>query len=274
MGKWDLQTVMTGLRYNDRFLASDQSEADGTQDRNITASELAAGFEREVAETGHGLAVGDAVRYNGTAYVEATADTSANAELLGVVTTVIDTDTFAYKSWGQVVTSGLTAGDLYYLQDAGGLGATAGTVEVPIGVATSTTELWLLPIGQGGGGGGSSTESFVVAVSDETTALTTGTEAVTFRMPYAFTLSDVRASVATAPTGSTITVDINEGGTTILSTKLTIDATEKTSTTAATAAVISDTALADDAEITIDVDAVGSSTAGAGLKVTLIGTQA
>jgi len=112
-----------------------------------------------------------------------------------------------------------------------------------------------------------------VAVSDETTALTTGTAKVTFRMPFAFTLSAVRASVTTAPTGSTLVVDINEGGTTILSTKISIDASEKTSTTAATAAVISDTALADDAEITIDIDQVGSTIAGAGLKVYLIGTK-
>lgn len=111
----------------------------------------------------------------------------------------------------------------------------------------------------------------IIACSDETTALTTGTAKATFRMPYAFTLTGVRASVTTAPTGAVLTVDINEGGTTILSTKLTIDATEKTSTTAATPPVISDTALADDAEITIDIDTVGSTVAGAGLKVTLIG---
>ena len=92
-------------------------------------------------------------------------------------------------------------------------------------------------------------------------------------MPYAFTLTGVRASVGTAPVGSVITVDINEAGSSILSTKITIDAGEKTSTTAATAPVISDSALADDAEITIDIDTVGSSTAGAGLKVTLIGNQ-
>ena len=92
-------------------------------------------------------------------------------------------------------------------------------------------------------------------------------------MPYAFTLTSVKASVNTAPVGSAITVDINEGGSTILSTKLTIDATEKTSTSAATPAVISDTGLANNAEITIDIDAVGSSTAGKGLKVTLIGYQ-
>lgn len=119
-----------------------------------------------------------------------------------------------------------------------------------------------------------SAQAIVIACSDETTALTTGTAKVTFRMPYAMTLSGVKASVTTAPTGSVLTVDINEGGTTILSTKLTIDATEKTSTTAATPAVISDTALSADAEITIDIDGVGSTVAGAGLKVTLLGAFA
>ncbi len=117
-------------------------------------------------------------------------------------------------------------------------------------------------------------ESLVIPCSDETTALTTGSAKVTFRMPYAFTLTAVRASATTAPTGATLTVDINETGTTILSTKLTIDATEKTSTTAATPAVISDAALADDAEITIDIDQIGSSVAGAGLKVILLGYRA
>jgi hypothetical protein len=117
-------------------------------------------------------------------------------------------------------------------------------------------------------------QSFVIACSDESTDLATGTAVVTFRMPYAFSLSSVRASVTTAPTGSVLTVDINENGSSILSTKLTIDAGEKTSTTAAAPAVLSDTALADDAEITIDIDGVGSSVKGAGLKVTLIGVPA
>jgi len=117
------------------------------------------------------------------------------------------------------------------------------------------------------------TESFIIPASAESGNLTTGTGVVKFRMPYAFTLTGVRASVGTAPTGSTVTVDINEGGVSVLSTELTIDATEKTSTTAATPVVISDSALADDAEITIDIDAVGSTVAGEGLKITLIGNQ-
>ena len=114
----------------------------------------------------------------------------------------------------------------------------------------------------------------VVAASDETTALTAGTAKITFRMPRAVTLTAVRASLTTAQaSGSIFTVDINEGGTSILSTKLTIDNTEKTSTTAATPPVISDTSLADDAEITIDIDQIGNGTA-KGLKVMLIGTYA
>lgn len=112
-----------------------------------------------------------------------------------------------------------------------------------------------------------------IACSDETTAVTAAANKATFRLPYGFTLTAVRASVTTAPTGATIIIDINEGGTTVLSTKLSIDATEKTSTTAASAAVISDATLADDAEITIDFDQVGSTIAGAGVKVWLIGTR-
>lgn len=120
---------------------------------------------------------------------------------------------------------------------------------------------------------GSPAQSIQIACSDETTALTSGTGKVTFRMPFAFTLSAVRASLTTAQTsGSIFTVDINEGGSTILSTKLTIDNGEKTSTTAATAPVISDVNLADDAEITIDIDQVGDGSA-KGLKVTLIGVK-
>jgi|TARA_R110000751_G_scaffold4119_3_gene19311 hypothetical protein len=116
-----------------------------------------------------------------------------------------------------------------------------------------------------------SVQSFIIACSDETTLLTTGTK-VTFRLPYAFTLTAVRASLTTAATGGDLlTVDINEAGSTILSTKITIDASETTSVSAATPPVISDTALADNAQITIDIDQVGNTAAGKGLKVALIG---
>lgn len=111
------------------------------------------------------------------------------------------------------------------------------------------------------------------AASDETTALTTGTAKVTFRAPSAFTLTGVRASLTTAQSsGNIFTVDINQNGTSVLSTKLTIDNTEKTSVTAASPAVISTSAITDDAEITIDIDQIGDGTA-TGLKITLIGVR-
>jgi hypothetical protein len=114
-------------------------------------------------------------------------------------------------------------------------------------------------------------ESIMVAVYDETSTITTGTAKITFRMPYAFTLTAVRASLTNASSSGTPTIDINENGASILSTKITIDANELTSTTAATAPVLSDTSLADDASMTIDVDVAG--TGAKGLKVYLIGHQ-
>ena len=112
-----------------------------------------------------------------------------------------------------------------------------------------------------------------LAVSDETTDLTTGTAKVTLRSPHAFTLTGVRASVTTAPGGADLVVDVNEGGTSVLSTEISIDDGDKTSVGSATPPVISDSAIADDAEITVDIDQIGSGTAGAGLKITLIGTR-
>ena len=127
---------------------------------------------------------------------------------------------------------------------------------IPIGSAASI----IVPIGY--------------AISDETSDLTTGLAKTTFRTPFAMSITDVRASLTIASTGSNIVFDINEEGVSILSTKLSIDSGEKTSETATTPPVISDANLADDAEITIDIDQVGSVVAGAGAKIYLIGTIA
>lgn len=110
-----------------------------------------------------------------------------------------------------------------------------------------------------------------IACSDLVTNLTTGTNKAYFVVPYNFTLVEVQASVGTQQTaGSLLTIDINEAGSTILSTKITIDNNEDSSITAATAPVISDSSLAKGAKITIDIDQVG--TAGAkGLIVYLVG---
>lgn len=109
-------------------------------------------------------------------------------------------------------------------------------------------------------------ETWVVAASDETTTITTGTAKASFAFPYDVAIVSVGASVKTAGTG--MTIDINDGVSSILSTKLTLDSGEKTSLTAATPAVISDAAIAAGAEVTIDVDAVSGTYNG--LKVWMI----
>lgn len=112
-------------------------------------------------------------------------------------------------------------------------------------------------------------ESMTISLSDEDTAITTGTEKITFRAPFAMTLTSIpRSSLSTASSSGLVTVDINKGGTSVLGTdKLSIDADEKTSTTAATATTISTTSVEDDSELTFDIDAAG--TGAKGLKVTL-----
>jgi len=117
-------------------------------------------------------------------------------------------------------------------------------------------------------------ESIIIAVGDETTDASTGTAKVTFRMPYDFELSEIRASATTAPTGSSAILDVNEAGTSIMTTdKLEIDATTTTTVGAGTEPTLTDTTLADNAVMTIDIDQIGSTVAGAGFKVYLIGNR-
>lgn len=114
-------------------------------------------------------------------------------------------------------------------------------------------------------------ESLIVACSDETTPLTAGTAKVTWHVPYNFVVQEVFAGLTTAQTsGSTFMVDINEAGTSILTTKITIDNTEETSLTAATPPVISDQSLTKGAKMTVDIDQIGDGTA-KGLKIYIIG---
>lgn len=120
----------------------------------------------------------------------------------------------------------------------------------------------------GTAGGGVSQIPLYIPLSDDTTALTTGAAKYTFRMPFACTIDAVRLNAITAPTGAAILVDVNESGSTIFSTRPSIAISAKTSV-GGTPAVLTDTTIADDAEMTVDIDQVGSTIAGAGLKLIL-----
>jgi hypothetical protein len=107
------------------------------------------------------------------------------------------------------------------------------------------------------------------ACSDETTNLTTGLK-FTLRMPYSMNLTGVKISTNTAPTGSSLIADIKSGGTTIFSV-LPIIATG--SEVGGNIAVLSTTILLEDAEITVFINQIGSTNAGTGFKVWLLGTK-
>jgi hypothetical protein len=108
-------------------------------------------------------------------------------------------------------------------------------------------------------------ETWAFACSDyKTTALTATTDVGGMIAPYSATVIGVWAGLHTPQTsGSTLTVDVNEGATptSILSTKLTFDNGERWSGDATTLPVISDSAIAAGAKITADVDALGDGTA-------------
>ena len=113
-------------------------------------------------------------------------------------------------------------------------------------------------------------ETFIVSLSDMTTALTTGTAKAQFYAPFPMKVFSVSVQVATAPTTSGITVNIKNGGTGIFTVKPTIDATKFTSQTSTTPPLIYAPFIALNALLTFDIDAIGSGTAGAGLQVQML----
>jgi hypothetical protein len=181
-----------------------------------------------------------------------TTDIGTNTtKLAGIEAGADVTDSVNVASSGAFMASGVSAFGVTLVDDAD-----AATALTTLGALDKT----LIP------------SEIMTAASDETTAIVTATGVMQFRMPYAMTGTSVRVSLGSACATGTFTVDVNVGGVTVLSTKVTVDATEKTSTTAAVPAVLSVTAWADDAIVTIDVDNQGDGTA-TGLKVTMIGTR-
>ena len=117
------------------------------------------------------------------------------------------------------------------------------------------------------------TESIIVAASDETTALTTGTGKMTFYVPYNFTISEVFIGNTAASSSGAVQVNVKKNGTTIFTTKPSIGASQNTSLSGSgsVAAVLSTTSLSKGDKMTIDIDTAG--TTAAGLKVYFIGRR-
>ena len=91
---------------------------------------------------------------------------------------------------------------------------------------------------------------------------------------FATILTGVSVNLKTAPTGSTAIFDLNENGTSVLSTKISIDVGETTSETATTPPVISDSSIAANSIMTVDIDQTGSAVAGVAPKMWIYYTKA
>lgn len=116
------------------------------------------------------------------------------------------------------------------------------------------------------------TEAYCFKVIPNGTPITTTGMKEIELLPYNFTLSEVYVTLTDPCTTGTFEVNILAAGTTIFSTRPTIDATERTSRTAATPAVLSTTALttAQSLQLQVTDDADGT---GEGLTVWFVGTR-
>lgn len=105
-----------------------------------------------ITQASHGFVVGDVLYLNGATYAKAKADAANTAEVVGVVSKIIDASQFELTLSGEISgLTGLVAGEVYFLSaaTAGALTVTeptvVGQVSLPVGVASSTTSLYVAP---------------------------------------------------------------------------------------------------------------------------------
>ena len=88
-----------------------------------------------------------------------------------------------------------------------------------------------------------------------------------FQAPARVRIDEVRCHVGTAPVGATILVDVNDDGTTVFTTQGHRPTIADGANDATSGAADGGTSVAKNSVITIDVDQVGSGTAGSDLTV-------
>ena len=111
----------------------------------------------DVAQSSHGFAVGDVIRMTTTnnTYAKALADTAPNAEVIGIVIDVTDSNNFTYATSGEItvaaaVPNSTTAGDIVYLStsSAGGTQTTEPSatdqISKPIAIITEANNKMVL----------------------------------------------------------------------------------------------------------------------------------
>lgn len=111
-----------------------------------------------------------------------------------------------------------------------------------------------------------------IAISDESTALTTGTSKITWYAMMDATVTEVFIGLSNQSSSGAVTADLNKNGASIFSTNPSIAASDDTNLTGGgTAAVISTTTWSKGDKMTFDIDAAG--TGAKGLKAVVRGTR-
>jgi len=116
------------------------------------------------------------------------------------------------------------------------------------------------------------TEVFPFCTSGDL-AVTTDTTAIRLRLPYAATLVSAYATCSTAPTGAAIIVDVHKDGTTIFTTQANRPTIAVSAFDSGTAKTPDVTTFAAGSYLTVNVDQIGSTIAGAGLTVCVVLTR-
>ena len=119
-------------------------------------------------------------------------------------------------------------------------------------------------------------ETIMVSLGDEDTALTASdtVRKTSIRVPWAFTATDIIATLGTAGTDATVIMDVHLNGTTIMTTdKLDIETGEFSTETAATPPALTTTAFAAGDLLEFFVDQIGSTIAGASPTVYILGNR-
>jgi len=134
-----------------------------------------------------------------------------------------------------------------------------GLLYSPVGGATG-------PQGPQGPAGLSAPDNFILVLTEGNAFLGTNLATVEY-FPYDATIQELILVSNPAPTGANLVVDLNVNNSSILSTKISIDATETTSITAATPYVLSSTSIPKGSRLSADIDQVGATVRGANVQL-------
>jgi hypothetical protein len=115
------------------------------------------------------------------------------------------------------------------------------------------------------------TESLVIPLSDETTSLTTGDEVYTFYLPYDLTILKMYLSINEASVGQAVKVDVLKNDVSMFTTVGSFKVTQNLNVSSAQPDFSALTYFAAGSKMSFNIDQVGNTNAGAGLKCMIIG---